>query len=662
MDKKEKIFFIAYSFVILIIVLFANLDNYKEILTASLAFIGTVIALIVTLTAALVQNILGKYSQDLVKKIGDDGELRLYLLISLFIFGFNFSTFIIPDLTFKQLSYFLTMIYLFILVFYFNRVLYLLDIRNHITEISNLTIQYMKSNVTELNNSNPTKLKRIKDETEIIIDVIQKSIQENRFEIVDSGFKNIEKIVIEYISLNKSFLRAISKEEFLDHILNNLINSKSLVSANKHPKIIKSFANCSGNLAKETYTINCSHMNYLSREFVDLLIEVVFGHEMEKETSNMPAEACDQLVAIGEIAIDNKDPLTAGNINGKLGKINRIATKMKNLRGDLIARYINLGMIRLLKYSLENLDKFENHQGYILNKMIEEINLNITTYAEDNYPHSDINISTLTRFLNQDISSISQTIIEKIRENEKDNGNFLYEILSKLIYSLNSNIKLCIETKKDSSAIELLNNSYTIGIQLTKLVTEIEDEKLKKNSKQILANIFDKLYETITFYLKTDDGPLYESLPIYFSFMGLMFYENRDSTEFSNIIEKQILNIVELFEKEHIDLPNYTYVRLMGSWALKWKINPKLLKKIKDIVKIQDKLISERESKALKTLPDIEGRKYSELFTRKTIEIPISPSFNPGVFELENNSLFDEENRENFEIYLEKKDGELKDI
>lgn len=646
MNKKWKLFISIYIILIIILGFFESkslIDNYKEIVTASLAFIGTVIALFVTLTALPIQNILGKYSQDLVKKIGNDQKLTRYLLVSLIIFGFNFSVFIMPIFIFILLSYVLTMVYLVILFFYINRVFYLLDTRNHVKEISEKLREDMNS--TRSNQYKSAELEWLK-ETDIIIDIIQKSIQENRFEIVDSGFKDIESIVRRYLQLYRYFN---SDENYLNYILDNLVASKGLVSKNSHPRIIKSIANCSGNLAKRTYEINNSYMNYISRGFVDLLVDIILSHEMVKETSNMPLEACDQLVDIGKTAIYLEDPITAVNISKKLGNINRIATtQMKNLRGDLIARYMNWGIALLLKYSLENLDKIENEK-YILEDMINEINLNVTAYSKDEFIHSDINISTLTGFLPESIPNIANIIINKIEEDQNVNDLFL---LQKLYGSLNFNIKNCIKTKKDSSAIELLNNTYTIGIELIKLITKIKDENLKEIAKNLLENtIFSTLYEIMLEYLKNNRS-LHEALSIYFSFMGVMFFENNANNEFYKILEKHISEVVKTFsEIEDIHPENYSYMRLMGSWALKWNINRELLENIKDIIKIQDDLISKKNAMAKKIFPDIDGNKYSKLFTRKTIMIPVLKDYPKG-FEAMNNELFNEDNRKNFEKYL----------
>lgn len=207
MNKTNLAIIIGFSTLLLIFGQFNNellTENYKEILTASLAFIGTVIALIFTLIALPIQNILGKYSQDLVQKITEDKELKLYLIISLIFFAFNFSiflvynwAFIIPftKIEFKLIvfSYTFTIVYLIILILYVNRVYYLLDTRNAIKKVSD----NIKIRINDSCTENPFEW--LENETELIFDIVQKAILENRYEIVDSGFEEIKEITIIYI-------------------------------------------------------------------------------------------------------------------------------------------------------------------------------------------------------------------------------------------------------------------------------------------------------------------------------------------------------------------------------------------------------------------------------------------------------------------------------
>ena len=48
------------------------LQNYAQILSLSITFLGIVLAIFFTLIALPLQNILGKYSQDLVNRVNRD--------------------------------------------------------------------------------------------------------------------------------------------------------------------------------------------------------------------------------------------------------------------------------------------------------------------------------------------------------------------------------------------------------------------------------------------------------------------------------------------------------------------------------------------------------------------------------------------------------------
>ena len=88
-----------------------------------------------------------------------------------------------------------------ILFYLVNHIFYLLDVRNQLEDIS-ISIQKQMplkfGNFIEIDNNN---IEWLKKENEILIDVIQKAIQENRFEIVDSGMQEFTEIVKKYITL-----------------------------------------------------------------------------------------------------------------------------------------------------------------------------------------------------------------------------------------------------------------------------------------------------------------------------------------------------------------------------------------------------------------------------------------------------------------------------
>jgi hypothetical protein len=659
LNKTNLAIIIGFSTLLLIFGQFNNellTENYKEILTASLAFIGTVIALIFTLIALPIQNILGKYSQDLVQKITEDKELKLYLIISLIFFAFNFSiflvynwAFIIPftKIEFKLIvfSYTFTIVYLIILILYVNRVYYLLDTRNAIKKVSD----NIKIRINDSCTENPFEW--LENETELIFDIVQKAILENRYEIVDSGFEEIKEITIIYILINKPNLITKMDDKFLTHILNNLINSKSIISPNSHPKIMKSLMNCTGDIAEETTDIeiiNMLNIDYFTPGFIRLLGDIILGNAMIEETSNMPAEASDKLLEIGKKAIDSNNISVVKKIIKILCEANRIATQMHFLRGDVIAHYINHNLAELLVYSLKNSDKILYDEIHFFLDIIQEIGENIRIYSEDNHQHSDININTLTGpIAKYSISVIAHLIMEKITDDSFEEVCLLKEIINILDYNLEATIK----TEKYSSTNQLLDNIYTIGIGLINLLNRINDKKLDETTLKLLSHILNILYYKMSDYLKTD-APFFEAITLYFSFIGFLLVKD-EQKKFLNEIIKNILNLMDIFSLigDNSRLL-YPYIRLIGVWNNRFINDSTLFFRIEEIVKEQDKFLEDIEIKAIKTIHSKKERSYPSMALKKSLKKPIFP-YDLNYLGPEEEILFRDEDIDKFEEFFE---------
>lgn len=641
------------------------MQNYNSILEISLTFIGTILAIFFTLIALPIQNILGRYSQELVENVKNDAKLRFYFLYFLAIFGYDFLLLALSqNIILILLSMLLGFISLKVFYNLVNHVFYLLDVRNQIIDISNTIKGHMDSKFGNSSEIDIRNVEWLKNKIEILIDVIQKAIQENRFEIVDSGFKELEIIAKKYINLNKTILSRKQQDEFLSHIYVILIDSKNLVSVNSHPKLMTSIAKCSGEIAKENLIIdmNFNSPNIFALLFVRLLKEIVLSLELIKETSNMPEIACDQLIEVGKTAIDSEYPYVAQSIIKDLSEINKIAIKMSSFRGDDIAYRINGKIADLLNYSIENLDKIRINRNYILGSMIDEIDGNIKFYLDDVHQHFFDVIKILTGPVAENsMSVIAHTLIWKIRDKrfestnfEKYIGNDLFDLLEKILDLLDHNIKLGIKMKKYLSALDLIENTYTIGIGLIKLINDLNDAESSEKAKKILENkVFVSLYRAISEFLKIEDSLLFNSIPIYFSLIGITFVENKDEI-FSEIIEKNIemsLNLLSEIKtnKEKRKSILYSYIRLIGLWTYKWNKNSNLFGKIIEIIKMQDEKLA-KETTFSQALP-IESRYYPRMLIYKHIETPIFP-YNYNDFRLTNNELFNDENIQEFKNFL----------
>lgn len=121
----------------LIFDLVAQNKNVIEVFIAGATFSGTVLAIFFTLIALPIENIIGKYSLELVKRVGFDkvywscfGFLGFILLYNLSLITFGTT----PELTI--LSFGLTISSVLVLALLVIHTFYLLDLRNPVRDMS----------------------------------------------------------------------------------------------------------------------------------------------------------------------------------------------------------------------------------------------------------------------------------------------------------------------------------------------------------------------------------------------------------------------------------------------------------------------------------------------------------------------------------------------
>ena len=185
------------------------LQNYAQILNLSITFLGIVLAIFFTLIALPLQNILGKYSQDLVNRVNRDKWLIFCFLFFIILFGYDFSLLILPKLPILiSVSFLGGLISLMVFALLVTRVFYLLDVRNQIKDIAKKIIKEIQGKRIKIRifQVDPNLIDKLKNETEIIFDIIQKAIHEDRFEIVDFGFKKVVEIVNNFICVKSDNL------------------------------------------------------------------------------------------------------------------------------------------------------------------------------------------------------------------------------------------------------------------------------------------------------------------------------------------------------------------------------------------------------------------------------------------------------------------------
>jgi hypothetical protein len=138
-------------------------NNYNEILTAGTTFTGTVLAIFFTLIALPVQNILSRYSQDLIKRVKSDLIFSgsFIFLVATFIFDLILITFgSTPELVLISLG--LSIDSALVLALLVIHTFYLLDVRNQLNDITRGIKNQIKGRVRKSESKRSKKFKELK--------------------------------------------------------------------------------------------------------------------------------------------------------------------------------------------------------------------------------------------------------------------------------------------------------------------------------------------------------------------------------------------------------------------------------------------------------------------------------------------------------------------
>jgi len=112
-------------------------NNYNEVLIAGTTFTGTVLAIFFTLIALPIENILSKYSQELITRL--KGDIIFIFSFVFLIITFSYNLFLIvfgstSELTIVSLG--LTIDSLLVLALLVIHTFYILDVRNQLNDIT----------------------------------------------------------------------------------------------------------------------------------------------------------------------------------------------------------------------------------------------------------------------------------------------------------------------------------------------------------------------------------------------------------------------------------------------------------------------------------------------------------------------------------------------
>ena len=137
-------------------------NNYNEVLVSGATFTGTVLAIFFTLITLPIENILSKYSQDLIKRIQRD-----FIFISCFvflIFTFIYNVILIALGSSKELVMFslcFTIESVLVLALLVVHTFYMLDVRNQLNDITSDIKKQIKSKIRKSESRKKFEFRRI---------------------------------------------------------------------------------------------------------------------------------------------------------------------------------------------------------------------------------------------------------------------------------------------------------------------------------------------------------------------------------------------------------------------------------------------------------------------------------------------------------------------
>jgi len=145
-----------------ILALVKSQNNYNEVLVAGTTFTGTVLAIFFTLIALPVQNILSKYSQDLIRRVKSDLIFSgsFIFLVGVFTYDLILITFgSTPELVLVSLG--LSIDSALVLALLVIRTFYLLDVRNQLNDITKGIKNQIKDRIHRSENKRKRSFKQL---------------------------------------------------------------------------------------------------------------------------------------------------------------------------------------------------------------------------------------------------------------------------------------------------------------------------------------------------------------------------------------------------------------------------------------------------------------------------------------------------------------------
>jgi hypothetical protein len=456
----------------------------------------------------------------------------------------------------------------------------------------------------------------LKESTEIIFDIAQKAIQENRFEVVASALHNIFDLSDEYIKARQEYSN--ERDAFIDHVHSRLIDSKNLVSKNTHPKIMLSIIRIARDIAISSLQIKpvraFAGENFMPLGFITLLSDVSLSPEILKDTSYAPMSTVDYLVDIAKKAIDNDFPRTAILVTDKLGAIAATTTKLHFLYGDTIAAKANWALACILDYLFDKQNSSKYYLEHELKSVLEQINKSIVAFIEDDIKFHYATRSNIKTFFGPMAEhGLATVFIKALRTSDDKHLYTNLKILEEFLLDSNQNIMKGMDNSKYLDVKDILDNIYLVGTVFVSVLKEKTDPRMLSEMRSLLLQRFYLLFtNAISMSFKVDPNryTIFDNdyQEVFFSLMGIMFYENKNHT-LDDVLDtwaNSVLDIVQKYKTqttieheghtfERHEITNlltdlYRYLRLVGVWFNNYYPESEQLKKIILEIKAQPKL------------------------------------------------------------------------
>ncbi len=456
----------------------------------------------------------------------------------------------------------------------------------------------------------------LKESSEIIFDIAQKAIQDNRFEVVDSALNNVLDLANEYIEARLEY--TTERDAYIDYIHSRLVDAKNLVNKDSHPKIMLSISRTAKDIALSTLRIkpirNFAGENYIPLGFINLLSEICLSPEILKDTSYAPMSTIDFLVEIAKKALDNDFPRTATLVTDKLGYIAVMTTKLHFLYGDTISAKANWGLASILDYMFSKQGKTRMYLEHELGSILKEIDKSVTTFIDDDIKHHYSARSNIKTFFGPLAEhGMASMFIKALSRKDDKHLSLALKILEEFLLDMNQIVMKGMNNSKYLDVRDILENIYDIGIVF---VSHVKDEKEPRLQHEMTSMLQQRFYlpftnaismsfkQDVNRYTIFDDDYIHQ----FFSLIGIMFYENKGHI-LDNVLETWADSLLDIIQKyktqttgehegyvfERHEITNllsdlYKNLRLVGVWFNHFIPESEALKKIIAELKTQPEI------------------------------------------------------------------------